>query len=138
MNTGEEKKKEPARGVFWVVPDADTEYGSEQTLLAFPFYEEAAEGVAKSGNTFNHKLLWPSVCPGEYRKYAYNYFPRGRVDFNGKGRPVIYMNPNVDRELLPAICEAFGLPEAPLVKYDNSEHYKCYLDDGWCPDKSKR
>ena len=35
------------RSVFWVV---------EGKLLAFPFDETATVGIAKSGNTFNHKL----------------------------------------------------------------------------------
>ena len=34
------------RGVFWIV---------DNNLLAFPFDKTATKGVAKSGNTFNHK-----------------------------------------------------------------------------------
>lgn len=40
--------KEMSRGVFWIVDDE---------LLAFPFMEKFLEGVAKSGNTYNHKKL---------------------------------------------------------------------------------
>lgn len=44
--------KEEARGVFWIVNDK---------LLAYPFYENATFGVAKSGVTYNHKALWKDL-----------------------------------------------------------------------------
>ena len=40
--------KEPSRGVFWIIDDE---------LLAFPFMENDVNGIAKSGNTYNHKEL---------------------------------------------------------------------------------
>lgn len=42
------------RGAFWIV---------DGKLLAFPFDETETEGVAKSGNTFNHRLLWEYIKP---------------------------------------------------------------------------
>ena len=106
------------RGVFWII---------EGELLSCPFEDGTAYGVAKSGNTFNHKLLWEHVRPkGSSR--AFDYYPRGRVDYNGKGRPVIYMNPNIDISYNPKISEAFDLHEEPKICYDGSEHYKCFLD----------
>lgn len=116
--------KEPTRGVFWVIDDE---------LLAFPFIDYNTQGVAKSGNTYNHKKLWPDVKPKGCNK-PYNYYPRGRVDFSNKGKPIVYMNPNVPDDLISDIKVEFGLREAPTVRYDNSQHYKCYLDDGWKPD----
>lgn len=116
--------KEPTRGVFWVIDDE---------LLAFPFIDYDTQGVAKSGNTYNHKKLWPDVKPKGCNK-PYNYYPRGRVDFSNKGKPIVYMNPNVSDDLISDIKVEFGLREAPTVRYDNSQHYKCYLDDGWKPD----
>lgn len=116
--------KEPTRGVFWVIDDE---------LLAFPFIDYDTQGVAKSGNTYNHKKLWPDVKPKGCNK-PYNYYPRGRVDFSNKGKPIVYMNPNVPDGLISDIKVEFGLREAPIVRYDNSQHYKCYLDDGWKPD----
>ena len=116
--------KEMARGVFWIV---------EGELLAFPFMYDNI-GVAKSGVTYNHKKLWQYVKPKSCNK-PYNYYPRGRVDFTNKGKPVIYMNPNIDDSLIPDIKAEFGLRESPVIRIDNSEHYKCYLDDGWKPDK---
>lgn len=116
--------KEPTRGVFWVI---------DGELLAFPFIDYDTQGVAKSGNTYNHKKLWPDVKPKGCNK-PYNYYPRGRVDFSNKGKPIVYMNPNVPDDLISDIKVEFGLREAPTVRYDNSQHYKCYLDDGWKPD----
>ena len=40
------------RGVFWLV-------GNE--LLAFPFSEDSAYEVAKSGKTYNHEKLWEHI-----------------------------------------------------------------------------
>lgn len=107
------------RGVFWLVGDE---------LLAFPFEAGAAYGVAKSGRTFNHRLLWEHIWPLGCIE-PYNYYPRGRVDMSGKGRSVIYMSPNIGEEVIPQIMEAFGLAERPTIHYDGSGHYRCYLDE---------
>ena len=104
------------RGVFWII---------DNKLLTFPFDETATEGVAKSGNTFNHKLLWDSVKPCNK---PFDYYPRGRVDYNPKGVAIIYMNPNVDDKFISEIKAAFGITSEPVIRYDFSEHYKCYLD----------
>lgn len=106
------------RGVFWIVEDE---------LKAYVFEFGAEKGVAKSGVTFNHMLLWPHVKPAKCNK-EFDYYPRGRVDYNGKGRPVIYMNPNIGEDYVEQIAKAFELTDEPIVKYDCSEHYKCYLD----------
>lgn len=113
-----------SRGVFWIVDDE---------LLAFPFMGDNI-GIAKSGVTYNHKKLWQYVKPKGCNK-PYNYYPRGRVDFTNKGKPIIYMNPNIDDGFIPYIKSEFGLRENPVIRIDNSEHYKCYLDDGWKSDK---
>ena len=117
--------KEASRGVFWVI---------DNQLLAFPFFEDATSGVAKSGVTYNHKKLWSDIKPKGCTK-AYNYYPRGRVDFTNKGKPVIYMNPNIDDSFISEIKVEFGLRDDPIIRYDHSDHYKCYLDDGWRADK---
>ena len=106
------------RGVFWIVEDE---------LKAFVFEEGAEYGVARSGNTYNHKLLWEHVRPAKCSR-AFDYYPRGRVDYNGKGKPVIYMNPHIDLKFVEQIVRAFDLSEEPIVHYDGSDHYKCYLD----------
>ena len=116
--------KELNRGIFW---DVNGE------LLAFPFVEDNLTGIAKSGNTYNHKKLWPFVKPKGCNK-PYNYYPRGRVEINNKGKVIIYMNPNVSESLLSEIKIEFGIITDPRIIYDNSNHYKCYLDEGWKPD----
>lgn len=116
-------EKELSRGVFWIVDDE---------LLAFPFLDDGI-GVAKSGNTYNHKRLWNDVKPRGC-SMPYNYYPRGRVDITNRGKAVIYMNPNIADDWIPYIRQEFGIREHPTIRYDFSEHYKCYLDSGWNPD----
>lgn len=109
------------RGVFWVV---------QGNLLAFPFREGSQLGVAKSGNTYNHRLLWENVKPHS-NKMPFDYYPRGRVEINRQGVPILYMNPNVPESLLPGIMTAFELLLPPVIRYDYSRHYRCYLDNGY-------
>lgn len=120
--------KENSKGVFWVIDDK---------VFAFPFSHDVYSiGIAKSGTTYNHKKLWLEIKPKGCNK-PYNYYPRGRVDFTNKGKPVIYMNPNIiTDDIISDIKVEFGLCEEPKIIADCSEHYKCYLDDGWKPDKS--
>lgn len=107
------------RGVFWVV---------DGKLLAFPFLEGAQLGVAESGNTYNHRLLWEYVKPQGCKK-PFDYYPRGRVEITQQGVPILYMNPNVPESLLIEVVAAFELPVPPKIRYDHSRHYCCYLDD---------
>lgn len=116
--------KKLSRGVFWDI---------DGMLFAFPFVEDNLDGVAKSGNTYNHKRLWPHVKPSGCNE-PYNYYPRGRVEINSQGKAIIYMNPNVSDSLLPEIRQEFGIITEPRIVYDNSFHYRCHLDEGWNPD----
>lgn len=107
------------QGVFWVI---------DNNLLAIPFDKSKyPDGIAKSGNTYNHEKLWDYVKPKDCNK-AYNYYPRGRVVINSKGKAIIYMNPNISMEFIFGIITAFDLELEPVVKFDYSKHYKCYLD----------
>ena len=116
--------KEPSRDVFWIV---------DGKVLSFPFYNDTTSlGVAKSGLTYNHKNLWPEVKPRGCNK-LYNYYPRGRVELS-RQFPIIYVNPNIDKFDLAEVKKDFELTDGPKVIFDNSDHYKCYLDDGWNPD----
>lgn len=121
----EAMSKELSRGVFWVV---------DGELLSYPFYEDAYLGVAKSGNTFNHKKLWKELS---HSSKPYNYYPRGRVDISNKGQAIIYLNPNIaDESIISKIKVEFGIRGDNYKVYeDYSDHYKCYLDAGWKPDK---
>lgn len=116
------------RGVFWII---------ENRLYSFPFKEESQIGVAKSGRTYNHKLLWPYVRPEGCRK-PYNYYPRGRVDYTGKGKPIIYMSRHISLDFIPGIIKNFELKEEPVIKIDGSNHYLCHLDSEWGSNKSDR
>lgn len=117
--------KEPSRGVFWII---------DGEVLSFPFYNDiTSPGVAKSGLTYNHKNLWPEVKPRGCNR-PYNYYPRGRVELTRK-RLIIYVSPHFDKYDLAEVRKDFGLIDEPKVVFDNSDHYKCYLDDGWRPDK---
>lgn len=108
----------PSRGVFWLI---------DGHILAVPYSDEFQYGVARSGNTYNHKLLWAYVKPPKCNK-PFDYYPRGRVDFTAKGKPIIYMNANIDVRYVPQIMNEFGLEECPIIRIDGSDHYKCYLD----------
>ena len=116
--------KELSRGVFWVIDDQ---------LLAFPFSDDLLSGVSQSGNTYNHKKLWPFIKP-KGDNNPYNYYPRGRVEIDNKNRAIIYLNPNISQDILPDIKIQFGILSDPIIRYDYSNHYKCYLDEDWKPD----
>ena len=109
---------EPKRGVFWLVEDE---------LLIVPFEEGTELGLSKSGNNYNHRLLWEHVKPPKCNK-TFDYYPRGRVEYNGKGKPVIYLNRNIDESHIQEIVERFGITETPRIHYDGSDHYKSHFD----------
>jgi len=106
------------RGVFWIV---------EGELKVFPYEEGSIYGVSKSGDNYNHRVLWTAVKPVGCRK-PFDYYPRGRVEYKKNGSPIIYLNPNIGEDYILQIRNAFNLTEDPIIRYDYSEHYKCYLD----------
>lgn len=112
------------KGVFWLIDDH---------ILAVPYNKDFPYGSARSGDTYVHKKIWRYVRPDGCRE-PYNYFPRGRVEINRKGKSVIYMNPNIDDKYINVIRTEFHLTDEPRVIYDYSEHYKCCLDGGWKAD----
>ena len=81
------------RGVFWVIDDAD---GADR-LISKIFEEGDNKGMSKSGHNYNHRLLWEYVRPRGCNK-PFNYYPRGRVEMNNKGKPVVYMNMSISKE----------------------------------------
>lgn len=114
-------QRKTSRGVFWLI---------NGELYAYPFDENSTEGIAKSGNTYNHKELWESVKPKRCNK-SFDYYPRGRVEITSKGKPIIYMSPHIDEYYVPEIRSQFGLKSEPEIRYDWSKHYECHLDDGY-------
>ena len=115
MNKNEKANK---RGVFWIVDDE---------LLAVPYDEEAAEGLSKNRTNYNHRLLWPKARKKGYER-AYDYYPRGRVEYTSYGRPVIFMGMSVEPRFVPEIKKAFEIEEEPLINRDGSEHYMSYME----------
>lgn len=114
------------KGLFWI---------TDEGVLAFPYDPDEFEfAKSRNGLTYTHKKLWPEIAQ-KYRNKPYNYYPRGRVDVDNKGRSVIYVNPNITDEDLHEIRRQFEIIKEPIVKYDNSNHYKCHLDAGWRPDR---
>ena len=113
------------RGVFWVIDE-----NSEKKLITKTFESGTNIGVSKSGNNYNHRLLWDYVKPRGCNK-PYNYYPRGRVEINSKKIPIIYVNCNIDNDIIEQIIELFGLSITPKIHYDGSNHYKCHLDSGY-------
>ena len=105
------------RGLFWLI---------NNELLSFPFDKNTKYSIAKSGKTFNHKLLWEYVRPKAGKPY--NYYPRGRVEIESHGRSVIYMSPHIGSEHIPEIMGAFSLLGEPRVIIDGSRHYRSHLD----------
>lgn len=109
------------KGVFWIIEKDDG-----KILLAFPFRDDDIAGIAKSGDTYNHRLLWESVRPPGCR-CPYDYYPRGRVEISRRGRVTIYMSPYVPQRFIPEIKEAFGIAGEPRIRYDFSRHYQCRM-----------
>ena len=103
--------KKPKRGVFWLIDEGE--------LLAFPYEEGDIIGVSKSGDNYNHKLLWERVKTKGCNK-PFDYYPRGRVEISNKGKPVVYMNPYIGEESIELIMAALELNEEPLIHYDGS------------------
>lgn len=118
----------PHKGIFWFI---------DERLWAFPFLEnQFSFGVSKSGDSYVHKKIWQKIKPKSCN-HPYNYYPRGRVEITPKGKYIVYMNPNIPTDYIPQIMKEFGLDFQPKVIYDNSSHYKSYLDKGWKPDDTK-
>ena len=107
------------QGVFWLI---------DNKLLAIPFDKSKyPDGIAKSGDTYNHEKLWEYVKLQNCNK-PYNYYSRGRVVKGTKNKAIVYMNPDISNEFISSIKEAFEIEGEPIIKLDFSKHYKCYLD----------
>ena len=122
--------KESANGIFWYIDD-------EGKLLSYPFGSiDCPGGIAKSGNTYNHKKFWNDLKPVG-SKLPYNYYPRGRVDWDRLGRAIIYINPNIDEDIINQVKVDFGIRPSDdcRIQYDYSNHYKSHLDYGWKADR---
>ena len=103
------------RGVFWIIEDK---------VFPVPFVQGSyAAGMASSGDNYNHKLLWPLVRP-HGSNVAYNFYPRGRVEVDNKGRPVIYLSCDIEERFVSGIASLFDIEGEYRVVYDGSRHYR--------------
>lgn len=113
------------QGVFWVI---------DNNLLAIPFDKSKyTDGIAKSGDTYNHEKLWKYVKPQNCNK-PYNYYPRGRVVKGTKSKAIIYMNPNITNEFISSMPDdnIIDLTEklrAKIVDLNIDVLYIPYLED---------
>lgn len=125
----EQEKNTPKEinGVFWVV---------EGEIIAIPFTkrmrEKYPDAVSESGETFNHEKLWKEIKPEGCDK-PYNYYPRGIVvNFKRAGAsnrtPQVYASQHINLLTVHEVVRAFGQGKYFHLRYDYSEHYKCYLD----------
>ena len=83
-----------------------------------------------------HRKIWKKIKPQKCR-YPYNYYPRGRVEITSKNLCILYMNPNIGEEYINEIMKKFGLESVEKIIYDNSSHYRSYLDIGWKADEKR-
>ena len=112
----------PHKGVFWLI---------DGKIWAVPFdNQKYKSGISKSGDSYVHRKIWKEIKPRKCR-YPYNYYPRGRVEITSKNVCILYMNPNIGEEYMDEIMKKFGLVSVSKIIYDNSSHYRSYLDNGW-------
>ena len=109
----------PHKGVFWLI---------DGEILAVPFDEQKYEyGISKSGDSYVHRKIWKEIKPRKCR-YSYNYYPRGRVEITSKNLCILYID---------EIMKKFGLESVEKIIYDNSSHYRSYLDIEWKADEKR-
>ena len=127
------------KGIFWIkdtddisssklyfqIPCDSNGYITDSTDINF---------TSKSGNSFNHKNTWNTLTKRETDNKPFDYYPRGRVEISN-GKAIIYVNPNIANDELKNWCiDKFNLTphngiKNVIIKPDNSNHYKCHLDD---------
>lgn len=107
-------------GAFWVI---------EEKLYVYPYGSVDYHGaIAKTKTTYNHEKLWNENNLNIFHK-PYNYYPRGRVVINSRGKVIIYMNHYISVFMIKEIKKKFNLVTEPKVIYDGSAHYRCHLDN---------
>lgn len=119
-------------GIFWI---KDINRPTSDLFFQVPtdeFGNTSQIFNAKNGSTYNHEQTWKEL----HQSKPFDYYPRGRVDIqNGVAR--IFINPNLDTpKIIDLIKKEFNLNERNGIKkikilVDNSEHYRCHLDNGY-------
>ena len=128
-----------AQGIFWIKDMEDMENNRK---LCFFIYSDPDGTVlgseqelnAKSGSTYNHKLVWDGIPRGLTGGVEYDHYPRGRVQIRN-GTATVYLNPHINTAAVQDfIEEEFALYPVNGIKKvvfnsDGSAHYKCRLDE---------
>lgn len=134
------------RGIFWIVDEDNLNKNKNYCFKIVSNPDGSAvniegDGIAKSGNTYNHALVWNSLSSSITGNKPYNYYPRGRVEIKNNVAK-IFLNGNINyEEVIEFIKDEFNLDSHNGIKKiqvieDNSQHYLCYLDKGWKPAKN--
>lgn len=102
------------KGIFWII-DPYNPYSSSN--YCFKILSDTQGNSldpnlnlnAKSGTTYNHKLVWQKLSRKETFGKSYNYFPRGRVEIHN-GVAKIFLNGNINTtEVLDFLVDEFNL-----------------------------
>ena len=133
------------KGIFWIVDESDPYNNSSYCFKidSDPSGDALALddiGIAKSGSTYNHQLVWSQLPRSLTHGKPYNYYPRGRVELHN-GVAKIFLNGNINcGDVITFLKHEFNLTTHNGIKKvqvieDNSSHYLCYLDTdkGWRP-----
>ena len=79
------------KGIFWVVNE-DNIYSNSNYCFKIPsdIHGNSTDGTlnlnAKSGSTYNHRLVWRGLSRKQTKGKPYNYFPRGRVEIQDNSK----------------------------------------------------
>ena len=134
------------KGIFWIIDENDP-YSNSKYCFKIDSDPDGNTvdlddiGIAKSGNTYNHKLVWERLSKDLTHNKPYNYYPRGRVEIRN-GVAKIFLNGNINyKDIIDFLKYEFNLTAHNGIKKvqvieDNSSHYLCNYDDGWKPAKS--
>ena len=138
----------PCEGIFWFTCSFEGEEEwcdfSETELLALPVpgqegragkegrLPEGFDFNSRRGDALTHKKTWAMLTEKrkDLRRYAWNYFPRGRVEIR-HGKAVIYMNPCIVdcEDFQERLVKVFHLERMKVrVVADCSWHYHCHGD----------
>lgn len=126
------------KGIFWVKdPDNISEsflyFTVDCTADGESIFDPTIQYSSNSGLTYNHANTWSKLQSKITNNKPFNYYPRGRVEIR-HGVATIWCSPFIFSDELKEICiDKFNLTEPNgikkvVMKADNSEHYKCYLN----------
>lgn len=110
-------------GLFWVICSM-TENGIDrnESWELYPYFVPS--------DAISHKEAWTKhIQPKEkhFRRYAYNFYPRGRVVIRN-GKATVFLNRHiVTEEVIAKICKTFSL-DNPKIHVEGGTHYECYTD----------